>query len=930
MENTEKKLKYRILSLVLAFFLAFNPLVVPLALAVEEEPPAGEEEVQTEETTDPPADGESEPEVGAEGDQSGGDATITTGDAEATAEVETTANTHLDCLPGEVTTPDDPCATPEVESESPEGTEIIHDNLADVADETTASATTGDNQILGATGDALIDTGEATAAGLIENEINTNIVDFGGGGGEEDGGEEEIVEENLADIVIANENEVTLTNQADVLADTGENQTNKNGGSATIETGEALAYANVINFLNTNLVGSDFKVLLLDYLEAHQEDIDFNALWTDLMDQAGEGLVIESASFDSILIDNQNIAQLLNDVDVEAISGSNQANENQERATIETGDATALANVINFVNINLYGSKFLLAVVNVLGDFTGDLILPRPEKFTNDQDAEGTGVGEENLSATSFVNQNLAEIDDTLEAVADTGHNQANNNQGENQMTTGQAESQATSFVLTNTNISLNQWFLLIINPLGSWLGKIFGWSSPEAVEAPTGEPLIFQTGAEPNPGQEPDIGSSQIDLGLESTFSNENEAQVENDIQVTASTGQNQANENQGGSEIETGDARAVINLFDLINLNIIGGRWVLGIINILRNWTGNIIFAYPNLEVDLTNGLDRVAPGEEHEYTVTFSNQGHDLAQEAILQLELPEGLIFINDSSGLDPESSGQIYQWALGDLQPGEGGSFKTIIQVAPDFSPQEELSLLSRLIPVAHAAENEKEREVVVTAAIATSNPESDLNNNTASATTIVFFPAPPAAEEGGPDLGLPELEVSAWNNVNEFVYPGDTVTFEIIIKNTGPSPSYETYLSQELFNGLPEESFGKAGFEIGRLEAGQGAKLTFGVQLGDDGQLPAGAYYTLAQAFGKAPSGQEVISNQARTEFVIKWRQAESVFEARAVGKEEEVLGLVSECSQAQEDILPYILLMLLSGLWLFEFTQRKLKKESR
>lgn len=955
MENKKNKLLYRFLSLILALLLAFNPLVIPLAWAEGEEQvypegtegPAEEQVVQQDSGEEPSEEPQEEPqeEPASEPDsldeaemEDGGDSTIITGDAESLAEVETIANTNVDCVPGEISAPDDPCTPPEVETECPDDVEISHDNLADVSDSATSSATTGDNEIMGAGGDALIDTGDATAGASIENEVNTNIALFEDSGG--------IVEDNEPSTVeIENANEGTLVNQADVLADTGENQANENEGNATIETGEALAYANILNLLNTNIVGSDFEILLLNYLQGHQGDIDLNELWQEILGEDEEGLKIAGDDFDSFLIQNDNLAHLENDVDVVANSGDNQANENEDDASIKTGDATALANVVNFVNLNLVGSKFFLGVVNIFGEFLGDLILPRPEGFMND------GSGEDgNQSPVIFQNQNLAEVDDSVEAVAETGTNAANNNGGDSFIGTGNATSQANSFVLVNTNIGLNNWFFLLVNPLGSWLGKIFGWSAPEAVEESVEDQAVFQLGPDSQNGGE-DGGPEDMsndDLS-QNVVQNQNEAHVENDIHVQASTGQNQASGNDGDAEIETGNARALANLFDFINLNIWGSRWFFGLVNILGDWTGNVIFAHPEVAVTLTNGTDRVTPGEIYEYTLNFVNQGHDEANDVVLQLELPEGVIFLGDSSGLTPQVSGRNYVWYIGSLGAGQAGAFQIVVQISPDFSPEESPSFLSKIIPVAHAAESETEREIITTASIGTSDPESDLSNNTASAKTIVYFsiseePGPgeegpedakddgeESGGEGGVDQRLPELEITAWNNVGEFVYPGDTVTFEITIRNTGEVPSYDTYIIQELFNGVPEESFGTAGFEIGTLEPGKGAKLTFGLKLADNGALPAGPYYTIARALGFAPNGSEVSSNEARTEFEIKLKKPISMVvpEVQAARKEEEILGMSSpECPECETDILPYVLLMILSSLWLVNFGKMRLKKE--
>lgn len=881
----------KILTILLSFNLVFSPLVFPFAWAQEQEG------------------------SGSEGE---GDSAIITGDAESMAEVETIANTHEDTISGEISAPEDFCAPPEVEIDCPAGVEISNDNLAEVADEADSSATTGDNLIEGGACNALIDTGDATAGASIENEVNTNVVLFEEEEEIEEDEEGEELEEESSDgedgseIIIENKNEGTLTNQADVLADTGENQANENGGEALVETGDALAYANLFNLLNTNVVGSDFELYILNLLEGQEGDINLNKVWKEIVkDGKPEDLNLDDGeSLDLLLFKNSNLAHLKNEVNVTAISGTNQANGNNGGAAIHTGKATGLANVVNFVNINLLGSQLFLGVINIFDSFVGNLILPRPEEFINPIPAE-------NSAPAIFENQNLAEIQGGVTTVAETGTNETNNNGGDSFIGTGNATSSVNTLSLVNTNVKRNNWFLLIINNLGSWLGRIFGWTAPDAAEEPDEEnSTIFQLGLDSQGGTEdqnleggPEVESPQI------VIQNQNEAYVENEINVFASSGQNQASGNGGDAEVKTGIARALANLVDFINLNILGSRWFLGLVNILGDWQGNMIFAYPDMTISLTSDLDQVMVGEEVAYILSYKNQGHDEAQNVGVEFELPQGLTFLSDSSGLTPVVSGRTYSWFLGTLEVGEEGAFTITAEINPDFSFEEPLSFWSRIIPPAYAAENEKESEIVVTASIRTVDPESELDNNTSSVKTLVYLPS----QAQGVDQGSPILEVSARNDADGFVYPGDTIGFEIIIRNKGEVPSYNTYLVQTLFNGVPED-FGADAFGIGTLMPGKVATLTFGMKLADDGFLPTGPYFTIAQAFGYDSDGNKVSSNEARTEFEIRLRRGASPFEVLAAEKGEgETLGLLGDGCPQRENILPYVLLFLLSSLWLIE-----------
>jgi len=968
----KKEEKIKILSLVLAVLLWLNPLVAPIAWAEEGQNQTPAEETITEttleeaaqeetkafetslkptnESTENPQETQNEPtptpESLKEGNQNDAQlpspmptsepsSDITTGDAEASSEVETTANINETTVSGEITVPEGDCGSLQGETGCPGGVAVSNDNSANVADDATSLATTGDNQIQASADDAFVDTGDAVAAGIINNEVNTNAVVLeptATPSATPTPREEELEGEASTQAAVAptptesptllveNENEGKIVNNVNIEASTGENSANQNAGEAAILTGDALAWVNILNFLNTNIVGSNFKVLLLDILEKEEGDIDLNQLWKEILGKE-ERLSLASESNSSglqILIQNLNEAYLENNVDVGANSGKNQANEN-EKATVKTGEAAALANVNNFVNINILGAKFFWGTINILGDFEGNLILPQPENFAQ-------GDGGSSGGSVIFDNQNKAEVENQLVASASTGENEENNNGGENLIETGEAQAIANSFSLANLNIWKNNWFFLLINNLGNWRGRIFGWSTPEAAEESQSGSEIFEIGLdESQTGENLNLEEESLPLV---GFQNQNQATVKNNIQTTALSGGNQSDENDGETTIKTGNAFALTNLFNFVNLNILGGRWFFGLVNVLGNWQGNAIFSYPDVMVALSNGSGEVAVGGTTEFTLVYQNQGYEEAKNVVLEVELPEGVRYLKDTSGYQPQVSGRNYSWNIGKLGAGEKGEFKIKIEILPDFPFEEHLTFWSKIIPQVQAAEGEilRQKEITVNAFIFTPDPESNSSNNSALAKTLVYLPVSSPetlTEEETLDQRQPVLEVSAWNNVGEFVYPGDTVTFEIRIRNKGEVPAYDVYLIQTLHNSIPGD-FGTAEFNIGKIGPGRGVKLSFGLKLAEGEILPAGHFYTLAQAFGKAPNGNEVYSNQARTDFNIKYKEIAALFEVKALGKEEEILG-VSEnnCPPNEEKVLPYVLLFLLSSLWIVEKSRK-------
>lgn len=345
-----------------------NPLVVPVVYAEETAPP--QEIVSPEPTPTDPAPTQTESLSVENGDPSptpAPESTITTGDAEASSQTDTTANDNED--------------TVEVPLDDSVG--IGNSNQADVSNDLDSSANTGMNQESGSAGDASIDTGDATASGQMVNDINSNTAvatasgctpvgcasltpsetssESSDGGSGSEGSETPTAE--VKDLTVTNENDGDVTNEADVSANTGENIASENLGDADLKSGDATAWLNLLNFLNTNIVGSNFELVVLDVGE-NDGELDLNELWKQLQEQSSSDsvfLVGDESSNLRLLVSNKNDADLENNVTVCATSGDNEANQNNS-AEVDTGNATALANIINMVNANILGSKFFFGI----------------------------------------------------------------------------------------------------------------------------------------------------------------------------------------------------------------------------------------------------------------------------------------------------------------------------------------------------------------------------------------------------------------------------------------------------------------------------------------------------------------------------------------------------------------------------------------
>lgn len=813
---------------------------------------------------------------------------VSTGDAIAVADGEIVANVNSSTASGSLSDANVTCPNLEGEIECAADITAVNDNTATASGEVTAAAVSGQNENSGSAGSATTETGDATAVGRETTEINQNSLILVPGEMAStptetpvssptqdlelacDEGSEAVdevksppISSPITDITLENNNSALETNNVNVSAVSGNNVTSENVDKALTDTGDALALAEVLNVVNTNIVASQVAIVHLNLEVFSGSDIDLNEIWKQIISIDDSGMLqVEDpkASYKLWMsVENGNTADLVNTIRVNAVSGGNVSNNNGAAET-STGDATALANVTNIVNTNILGSKFVWGTINIFAPQSLNIIFPRPTWFLPSVEQEGSG-------GVNVQNSNSAEIENSVSTAANSGNNLAGTITGTTETTSGGATAVTNTVNIVNTDINLNNWFLLMLNNMGDWSGKIVGWNSPTDVITPNLGVNIF------------DSSSGMLNLNADTAgednpfeMRNKNTGSVVNDIQVTADTGNNKSVDNLGNTAITTGTAKALANLMNIVNTNIVGSRWFWANVNILGNWSGNAIFAYPDVALNIVKSRDALLPGEHAEYRLMMNNSGRDEARGVKVKLNLPAGMNFVTDTGNLAGGCSDTSCTWEVGDLQPGEKSEMGVVLRVDDNFSFERSQAFWSRLIPAAKAGNEQRSREIDVNGYVYTLDPETDTGNNSANAISVVYEKlAEPETGAQTVDARQPILAVTAKNNVNNFVYPGDTVTFEIKIKNSGPVPAYQSVLVQKVYD-EKGRYIGSSMFELGTINSGKEGKMNFGLTI--PAKAPGGKYRTVAQVVGKALNGQTVSSGEAETWFTVKGRTA--------------------------------------------------------
>ncbi|MBI2611218.1 hypothetical protein HYW54_00540 [Candidatus Gottesmanbacteria bacterium] len=320
-------------------------------------------------------------------------------------------------------------------------------NNAVVTNNINVDAETGNNDANNNTGgDVDIETGNASANVNVSNLLNKNVANIDCC---DAGNTEVLIAENgynsdnnvnlnkTSNIGIWQNNKANVTNNLDVDADTGDNDAEKNtGGNVTVKTGDASANVSVSTVANANKAfigdgnGSGSKVSAWIVGNGANSNNDIN-------------LTLNK----SINIDQYNNAYVTNNLDVDAETGNNDANNNTGGdVTIDTGAASADVVVDNLLNLNWAD----VPCDCLLGD-----IFAKIAKNGADSDNDIKAHLKDNLGLWQ---DNYTYLKNKLWVDADSGDNDAEKNTGgvnggDPSITTGDAEADVAVFNTGDANI---------------------------------------------------------------------------------------------------------------------------------------------------------------------------------------------------------------------------------------------------------------------------------------------------------------------------------------------------------------------------------------------------------------------------------------------------------------------------------------------
>lgn len=358
----------------------------------------------------------------------------------------------------------------------------------------------------------------------------------------------------------------TVNNQLDSNAQSGDANVNHNniGGNAT--TGDADVIATLLNIIQS-VTGWDSG-----QLNTFIQNIDGDVLGDILIDPRAmsNASVPVNRPVDSLAGELNSESRINNDINLSATSGNAGVTHNGQAGDATSGDANVLLNLINIINSWAVSSQSFIGMINIYGNLNGDILLP-PGMIDELLANNGGSVAAGNTSVDSHISQGIA---NNINMNAQTGNANVSHNDQAGDANTGNALNKLTVLNLTNRQVIGSNAILVFVNVLGNWVGMI--------VDAPSGA-----TAAALGGGIGSNYGlndSNDVDLTINS------QAQITNNINLNARSGDATVGYNGQAGDATTGDATTSLNLINIINSQLSFSDWF-GVlfINVFGSWNGS-----------------------------------------------------------------------------------------------------------------------------------------------------------------------------------------------------------------------------------------------------------------------------------------------------------------------------------------------------
>ncbi len=264
--------------------------------------------------------------------------------------------------------------------------------------------------------------------------------------------------------------------------------------------------------------------------------------------------------------DNQ--AEVNNDLVLTSDSGHSSADKNTGDGSVTSGDATVQGVVKNQANTTVTTTTNCTTCGSSGGSAQN-----------NQTGADSNNQADTTVNSDTIIENNQnANLDTGVIAIADSGHNSADKNTGNGEVITGDANVGLTVVNVANTDITGVQTSEYDVYDDHRGDIVIGGDATGNGNQASN-----QQTGADSN-------NQVAADNNTALTIVNNNDATVANDLVVDATTGHNSADKNTGDGSVTTGDVNVITNAVNLVNST---ADVLVATVNIFGDLVGDIILS-------------------------------------------------------------------------------------------------------------------------------------------------------------------------------------------------------------------------------------------------------------------------------------------------------------------------------------------------
>ncbi len=440
---------------------------------------------------------------------------------------------------------------------------------------------------------------------------------------------------------------IGLTNNAAVLTTLGSTATSgdallmRNTTVGDAATGDATTMANILNMIQSswNPANGDINLFSADLYNNYFGDLLFDPSII-LGNGTGSANNIASDSNQNLTINVAENADITNNINLDAQSGNADVSANTTVGNVSTGDATAVANVINMINSMITSGRSFIGSINLHGSLNGDILLPSSLMelmLGNGTGASNTIANNQNtdINANSTTNSSITNNTDLS---ASSGNAVADANTTVGNLTTGNAETNVNEMNLVGQNVQGSKGLLVFVNVLGKWVGMLFSSPGNTSIAAGNGS------------------NSTNNITGNNTTDANLNVTQdygITNNLNLNAASGDATASRNTTVGNVSTGNASSSVNLLNMINSKMNFTDWF-GVlfINVFGSWTGSFGNDTAAGETEQNKGSAGLPPNSQTVAGAATTQGGESLAR--VIKKRIAGVSLGSGSSSSDDPTS------------------------------------------------------------------------------------------------------------------------------------------------------------------------------------------------------------------------------------------------------------------------------------